>query len=234
MSDIDKRIEEAQQLFEQHNFDAALAILEDLSNQKLKKKQKYEVILKRGVVKMNMSRYDEARADLEESLRLAEKNADRYQQTHALHQLGIINKLLGDYQRATELLREELRRCSSLIPCYYADLSYNFYEQGDVMMLAGEYEDAEMYFKHAVTFADTEQNYHGAGLAYRGLAHLQMRFGQTKGVLAILEQSRKNFELGGNLHELEEVVSEIEHFKLEHPELVGQEQELTEMAITEY
>ena len=147
---------------------------------------------------------------LNEALSLGENNQDLYQQTRSLHQLGIITKLMGDYPQATELFREELRRCSSLIPSYYSDLSYNFYEQGDVMMLSGNYEDAEMYFNHAYTFADTEHNYHGVALAMEAMGNLYLRIGRHSHVKKYFEKSVENFKLANAFEEANLVQAKID------------------------
>ncbi|NLJ94071.1 MAG: tetratricopeptide repeat protein [Clostridiaceae bacterium] len=210
MSKIDKKIEGAKELFEEKKFDQVLTILESLSNKKLIKKQKFEVKLLQGVVRMNLNQYDESKKDLYEALEQAEDNENLWQQTRALHQLGIIMKLLGDYPLATEYFREELRRCSSLIPSYYSDLSYNFYEQGDVMMLSGNYEDAEMYFNHAYTFANTERNHHGIALAMEALGNLNLHLDRNANVIEYFQKSVENFKKAEAFDEAEAVQSKID------------------------
>ncbi len=209
MSEVSDKIENAKAALQNKDFEHALYLLEEVSGLKLNKKQRFDVMLHKGITKMSLNRYEESRKDLQEALAIGEKNEDRYEQTRALHQLGIITKLLGDYHGATELLREELRRCSSLIPSYYSDLSYNFFEQGDVKMLSGEYEDAEMYFHHAYTFASTEGNYHGVALALQALAHLKLKLGDVEQARSYLQQSYDNFALANSQNEMNIIENEL-------------------------
>lgn len=209
MSEITEKMELAKQAMDNKEYENALQIFEELSGHKLNKRQKFDSLLNKGILKMNLNRYEESKNDLQEALSVGEKNEDRYEQTQALHQLGIITKLLGDYQGATELLREELRRCSSLIPSYYSDLSYNFFEQGDVKMLSGEYDDAEMFFHHAYTFAGTEENFHGVALALQALGHLKLRLGDVEQARSYFQQSYDNFSKANSPEEMSIVENEI-------------------------
>lgn len=209
MSEVKDKIEAAKNAFEDKDYEHALYLFEEVSELKLNKKQKFTVLFHKGIIKMNLNRYEESRDDLQEALAIGEKNEDRYEQTRALHQLGIISKLLGDYHGATELLREELRRCSSLIPSYYSDLSYNFFEQGDVKMLSGEYEDAEMYFHHAYTFADTEKNYHGVALALQALGHLKLKLGDLEQARSYFQKSYDHFALVNSQNDMNIVENEL-------------------------
>lgn len=213
MVEVDEGFAKVREFLQNKDYRSALNKTEELSQFKLNKNQRFENTLHKGIAKMNLSLYQDALPDLEAALALGEKNEDRYQQALALHQLGIITKLLGDYPKATELFREELRRCSSLIPSYYSDLSYNFFEQGDVKMLSEEYEDAEMYFHHAVTFAETEHNYHGVGLAMQALGHLKLRLNQTEDALNYFKTSKENFELADSHEEVAIVSEEIERLQ---------------------
>lgn len=213
MSDVKDKMAQVKELLQNKDYRSALQLTEELSQVKLNKNQRFENTLNKGVAKMNLSLYQQAKPDLEAALALGEKNEDRYQQALALHQLGIITKLLGDYPKATELFREELRRCSSLIPSYYSDLSYNFFEQGDVKMLSGEFEDADMYFHHAATFAETEHNYHGVGLAMQALGNLQIKMQNSEQALSYFETSKENFELANSTEEANIVNNQIQKLK---------------------
>lgn len=213
MEEINQQIDTIEEIYQTKDFARTLHELNKLSSLKLNKQQTFTVTLKKGIVKMNLGHYDEAQIDMEKALSLGEKNEDRYQQAQALHQLGILAKLLGNYQAAIDYLRDELRRCSSLMPSYYSDLSYNFFEQGDVKMLSGKFEDAEMYFTHAHTFANTEQNYHGVALACQALAILNIRTGRKEAALELLKESYDNFKLSGTEEELNRIQAEIENLK---------------------
>ena len=214
MKNINQRIEAARQLFEDKQFEQALAEFDALSEEKkLSKKQRFNIIFYKGRVKMDINNYDEAQYDMEKALKAGEESGDRYEQAQALHQLGILAKLRGDYEKATELLREELRKCSSLMPSYYSDLSYNFFEQGDVKMLAGELTDARMYFQHALVFAETEANYHGVGLAARALGRLNRKVNRRKEALTYLRKSYENFKLAEDQDGVESTLGEITKLK---------------------
>lgn len=210
MDNINQRIEDASKLVEEKKFEKALDSFESFdSEKKLSNKQKFKIALNKGIIKIYLFNYDEAQHDLETALNLGEKTEDRYDQARALHQLGILAKLRGDYDEAIELLREELRRCSSLMPSYYSDLSYNFFEQGDVMMLKENFTDAKMYFKHALVFAETESNYHGVGLATRSLGRLSRKVNRRKEALSYLRKSYENFKLAEDQEAIQSTLDEI-------------------------
>ena len=192
MEKIKDRIDAAHQLFTEKKFGEALAEFNALGEEnRLSNSHKFLIALNKGIIKMNLNNYDEAQHDMENALLIGEKTEDLYKQARALHQLGILAKLRGNYDNATELFREELRKCSSLMPSYYADLSYNFYEQGDVKMLSGDFADAKMYFKHALVFAETEANYHGVGLASKALGRLSITVNRHKEALCYLRKVMK-------------------------------------------
>jgi len=214
MEMIKDRIDAAHQLFEEKNFEEALAEFNALSEEKrLGNSHKFQIALNKGIIKMNLNNYDEAQHDMENALLIGEKTEDLYRQAQALHQLGILAKLRGDFDNATELFRDELRKCSSLMPSYYSDLSYNFYEQGDVKMLAGDFVDAKMYFEHALVFAETEANYHGVGLAARALGNLSITVNRHKEALGYLRKSYENFKLAEDREGIESTLQEITRLK---------------------
>ncbi|HHT24081.1 MAG TPA: tetratricopeptide repeat protein [Clostridiaceae bacterium] len=210
MEKINDRIEAAHQLYVDKHFEQALTEFNILGEEKkLSNKQKFQIALNKGIIKMNLNNYDEAQHDMESALLIGEKTEDLYRQARALHQLGILAKLRGDYDNATELFREELRKCSSLMPSYYADLSYNFYEQGDVKMLAGDFVDARMYFNHAIVFAETETNYHGVGLATKALGRLSLTINRYEDALCYFRKSYENFKLAEDQEGIESALNEI-------------------------
>ncbi|MGI6579035.1 MAG: tetratricopeptide repeat protein [Saccharofermentanales bacterium] len=214
MKSIKERIEAAHQLYVEKNFEEALAEFNALGEEKrLSNSSKFQIALNKGIIKMNLNNYDEAQYDMESALQIGEKAEDLYKQARALHQLGILAKLRGNYDYATELFREELRKCSSLMPSYYSDLSYNFYEQGDVKMLAGDFLDAKMYFNHALVFAETEANYHGVGLAAKALARLSITVNHHKEALGYLRKSYENFKLAEDQEGIDCTLQEITKLK---------------------
>ena len=196
------------------NFEEALAEFNALDEEKkLSNRHKFQIALNKGIIKMNLNNYDEAQHDMESALLIGKKTENLYKQARALHQLGILAKLRGDYDNATELFREELRKCSSLMPSYYSDLSYNFYEQGDVKMLAGDFVDAKMYFNHALVFAETETNYHGVGLAAKALGRLSITVNCHKEALEYFHKSYENFKLAEDQESIESILQEITKLK---------------------
>ncbi|NLJ70896.1 MAG: tetratricopeptide repeat protein [Clostridiaceae bacterium] len=220
MEKIKERIEAAHQLYVDKKFEEALTEFNALGEEKkLSNKHRFQIALNKGIIKMNLNNYDEAQHDMESALLIGEKTEDLYEQARALHQLGILAKLRGHYDKATELFREELRKCSSLMPSYYADLSYNFYEQGDVKMLAGDFVDARMYFNHAIVFAETETNYHGVGLAAKALGRLSITLNQHKEALGYFRKSYEYFKLAEDQEGIESTLSEITKLKESMPNL---------------
>lgn len=99
------------------------------------------------------------------------------------------------------------------MPSYYSDLSYNFYEQGDVKMLAGDFLDAKMYFNHALVFAETETNYHGVGLAAKALGRLSITVNRPKEAIGYFRKSYENFKLAEDQEGIDTILHEITKLK---------------------
>ena len=58
---IDQEIEDAKILQKDKKYNEALAKLDALSDAKLRKKQKFEITLLTGILKMNLAHYDDAK-----------------------------------------------------------------------------------------------------------------------------------------------------------------------------
>jgi tetratricopeptide (TPR) repeat protein len=91
----------------------------------------------------------------------------------ALHQLGMVERLAGEYGTAISLFEEEFALRSKCLPVDYAGLSANLYEQGYLAFLTGDLDRAYTLLLQALRYAEDDWDHMCAACASRGLGEVE-------------------------------------------------------------
>jgi tetratricopeptide (TPR) repeat protein len=124
-------------------------------------------------VKSHQGDFVEAR-QIYTSLRLdAVSRGDRSSEAVALHQLGMVERLAGEYGAAISLFEQEFALRSKHLPDDYLGFSANLYEQGYIALLKGELDRAHGLLFQALRCSADVSDYICAACASRGLGEVE-------------------------------------------------------------
>lgn len=173
---IEQLLNEAFQAFDNDQLDQAerlyrqvIALIEDVNSDDYR-----NALHMLAFVKSHQGDFDEAH-QIYTSLRLgALKREDKTAEAIALHQLGMVERLVGEYGAAISLFEEEFALRSKHLPDDYSGFSANLYEQGYVTFLRGDLDGAHKLLFEALGFAGDAWDYACAACAFRGLGEVEV------------------------------------------------------------
>lgn len=208
-----KEINEAFELFEQGEFEKAeaiyLACLEELRDEK---SDAYKAVLYGlGYVKSHQGEMDKAKQYFNEVREIALEQADKKEEAMALHQLGMVERMAGEYEEALRLFTAEKEIWKGHFPDFYIGFSANCYEKGYIALKQKRYEEASELLQTSLEYAKAAADLVAEGCAYRGLGEIELvrrRFDQAK---AYFEQARSAFEEAGETIGVAEIQEFLKH-----------------------
>lgn len=133
----------------------------------------------------------------------------------AVHELGTMALEENRYSEAIKLYREELTLWYSGMEHYFAGLALNYLAQGNCCLAMGHTPEAQMYLKHAVTYAHTGQDARLKGRALAILADLQLRDGKRKEATKLLRQALSSLRQDASSEEIPEIEKQLEKLEKE-------------------
>ena len=139
-----------------------------------------------GYVLAFTNRFEEARALFVRLHDDAEKRGMPSEQHRALHQVGMVERMAGNWLQAKTTFAEEaeLIRLLDNLPL---PVAVNAYEQGVVALHLNELERAHQWLKYSLEQANLTDDQVAVGCAYRGLGDYFKRKGEA-------EQARQAWE----------------------------------------
>lgn len=194
-----KEINEAFELFEQGEFEKAeaiyLACLEELGDEK---SDAYKAVLYGlGYVKSHQGEMEKAKQYFGRVRKLAAAEANKKEEAMALHQLGMVERMAGEYEEALRLFTAEAEIWKGHYPDFYIGFSANCYERGYIALKQKRYEEASELLQTSLEYAKAAADPVAEGCAYRGLGEIELvkrRFEQAK---VYFQQARSSFEEAG-------------------------------------
>ena len=133
----------------------------------------------------------------------------------AVHELGTMALEENRYSEAIKLYREELTLWYSGMEHYFAGLALNYLAQGNCFLAMGNTSEAQMYLKHAVTYAQTGQDARLKGRALAILADLQLHDGKRKEAVKLLRQALSCLRMDPASEEIPEIQLKLEKLEKE-------------------
>lgn len=212
MLPLESEMEKARALYEEGEAEAALDIYRRIHKQHpfLASHQATEYLINSGKICLALDQPQEAESYFRELYREGEKKSDLLQLSLALYELGQLKLTLLSYQEAVDLFREELSYLYSGMEHYFALLARNYLGQGSAFIGMGDRQEAALYFRHAATFAETDENEAIRAEALERQAELQMRDGKKKESLKLYRQALSSYK---NADKAQDVSRLTEHLQ---------------------
>jgi predicted ATPase/DNA-binding SARP family transcriptional activator len=149
-----------------------------------------------GVLSAEQDAYEEAKAYLEESLRLRRALADRRGMASALNSLGLIAWSQEDYTGAVQRLQESLQLRRTLANDHSLAIPLN--NLGLVMMAQGDPGRAQAYFEESLALSRTYQSETGVPAALSNLAAALLDQGNREQAQDAFRESLRLFQALGD------------------------------------
>ncbi|WP_052131655.1 tetratricopeptide repeat protein [Planococcus sp. CAU13] len=208
-----KKINEAFDLFEQGEFEKAeaiyLACLEDLADGT---SDAYKAILYGlGYVKSHQGEMEKAKQYFNEVREIAAAEADKKEEAMALHQMGMVERMAGEYEKALRLFTAEAEIWKRHFPDFHIGFSANCYERGYIALKQKQHEEASRLLQTSLEYAKAANDPVAEGCAYRGLGEIELvkrRIDQAK---VYFQQARSSFEEAGDALGVAEIQEFLKH-----------------------
>lgn len=155
-----------------------------------------EALYQRGALLAKMKRLPEAKARLEDALRLAQNLYDnKYQLVKTQLQLSSVYYNEGDTEHAKKVATEAIElaqksRIQNLATNGLIDLGYTFLSRG-------EFNEAGKYFQQALDFAQRDKARTNEARAKRALGSLNQQQGKVDEAIPLLEEARSFYQASG-------------------------------------
>lgn len=195
-----KEINEAFELFDQGEYDQAeelyLACLKKLGD---RKSDSYKAVLNGlGYVKSHQGEFREARKYINEVLEIAIEQADKMEEAMAFHQLGMVERMAGEYESALRLFTKEAAIWKAHFPDFTVGFSANSYERGYIAIKQEQYEEAAELFRSSLDNAKAGNSLVAAGCAHRGMGELELAKKRVEQAGNHFKQALSAFEEAGD------------------------------------
>lgn len=168
---LEEKLNEAFALFDQGRLnEAELLYNECLNVVEDRNADEYTQILHGlGYVKAAQKNYDAAREHYSELMDIAIANVQKMDHCVAVHQLGMVERMAGCYDKAEQLFQIEAKLLKEYGITSTVNWSANYYEQGYIALMQNKMELAEKFMKESLNFAKESADDVCLGCAYRGL-----------------------------------------------------------------
>lgn len=135
--------------------------------------------------------------------------ADPERESVAVHQLGMVARLSGDYAGAAALFDQEAAMLERYLPENRLRRGGNLYEQGFVRFLRGELGESERLFRQGLEVVGPGGDPMVFGCLWRGLGQVLAAGGDGRGAAAAYQEARDAFTAAGDpaaVRQVEELV----------------------------
>lgn len=127
-----------------------------------------------GYVTSHQGQYEKARQYFKEVLDISLNQEDKKEEAMALHQLGMVERMAGEFNDSLYYFNEEEKIWKHYFPEFYLGFSANSYEKGYIAIKQGQYDEARAFFRDSLAFAESANSSVAEGCAYRGMGELEM------------------------------------------------------------
>src|SRR5699024_7839804 len=125
-----------------------------------------------ALVKSELGNYTEASELYLEILRIAENEGNKEEEAIAYHQLGMVERLAGQYDKALRFLSTEAEIYKTLDGDFHLELAANVYEQGMIYLLNNQHIHARRFMEKSLHHAEQAEDSMIIGYAYTGLGDI--------------------------------------------------------------
>lgn len=211
MEDLNKQLADAFELFDQGQISAAEKIythcLEKVDRQSV---AYLKVLHGLGYIKAEQAQYNEARKIYTEIRERTVAKGNSKEEHIAVHQLGMVERMAGNYEAALALFTEEFVLLNNENPDFAAGYAANFYEKGYIFLQQGQLNNAEEFLIQSLDCANRANDSISRGCSLRGLGELYSAKNKPSRAAAYFVQAIKAFKDGNDPIAVEEVFSLME------------------------
>jgi tetratricopeptide (TPR) repeat protein len=158
-----------------------------------------------GYVKCQLKKFDEARSIYNELRNLANRDGDITEESIAIHQLGMVERMAENYNEALHLFELELSLLENYSLLSDLSLATNFYEQGYVRLMKKEIVLAEEFMKKSLDHAKLSGDPICLGCSYRGLGEIYKAKVDVIAAVDYFNLAITSFRKGNDLEAVKEV-----------------------------
>ena len=138
-----------------------------------------------GYIYLEEQKYNECLSIYQRYIDLARTKSDPENEHIGYHQLAMVYREMGHFQKALLYIDQEMEIIKEYFPNDALKFSVNNYEQGYLRLKLGNLEEAESYMQKSRDFALTTEDFIAQACAYRGLGEI--------GSIQNPEESHENF-----------------------------------------
>lgn len=158
-----------------------------------------------GYIKASQAQYNEARQIYSEIRQITLDKGNIENEHIAVHQLGMVERMAKNYEKALELFSEEFKLLNREKPGFSAGYAANYYEKGIILLELGEIDRAEDSLLESLVHSKQSDDLISLGCSFRGLGELyQVKQMEKKATLYFLE-AIKAFEKANDKEAIKEV-----------------------------
>ena len=158
---IEGKIEEAKKLIEA---DFSLETCTDFS-----------VLNLMGYIYLEEQNYKECLRIYQSYIDLARTKSDRENEHVGYHQLAMVYREMGHFQKALLYIDQEMQIITEYFLNDTLKFSVNNYEQGYLRLKLGNLKEAESYMQKSLDFALTTEDFIAQACAYRGMGEIYLK-----------------------------------------------------------
>ena len=165
-------MEQAWQLFMEGKIEQAKKLVEpDFSVETC---TDYHLLNLMGYIYLEEKNYNDSLKIYQRYIALARSKNDLENEHIGYHQLAMVYRDLGKFQKALRYINQEMEIIQNNFPNDALKLSINYYEQGFLHLKLGELEYAKNYMQKSLDFALKTDDFIAQACAYRGMGEIYL------------------------------------------------------------
>ena len=165
-------MEQAWQLFMEGKIEQAKKLVEP--NFSVETCTDYHLLNLMGYIYLEEKNYNDSLKIYQRYIDLARSKNDLEYEHIGYHQLAMVYRDLGEFQKALLYINQEMEIIQNNFPNDSLKLSINYYEQGFLHLKLGELEYAENQMQKSLDFALKTDDFIAQACAYRGLGEIYL------------------------------------------------------------
>ena len=165
-------MEQAWQLFMEGKIKQAKKLVEP--NFSLETCTDYHLLNLMGYIYLEEKNYNDSLKIYQRYIDLARSKNDLENEHIGYHQLAMVYRDLGEFQKALLYINQEMEIIQNNFPNDALKLSINYYEQGFLHLKLGELEYAENHMQKSLDFALKTDDFIAQACAYRGMGEIYL------------------------------------------------------------
>lgn len=165
-------MEQAWQLFMEGKIEQAKKLVEP--NFSVETCTDYHLLNLMGYIYLEEKNYNDSLKIYQRYIDLARSKNDLEYEHIGYHQLAMVYRDLGEFQKALLYINQEMEIIQNNFPNDALKLSINYYEQGFLHLKLGELEYAENQMQKSLDFALKTDDFIAQACAYRGLGEIYL------------------------------------------------------------